>query len=55
MQRMDKVGYLHVISTFGEELFSKGNKFAPNERKFFPFRVESFSEGSKDHFDRVLP
>ena len=31
----------------------KGKKFVPMGSKFFPLRVDPFSEGNKNNFDRV--
>ena len=38
---------------FWKRVCSKRKEFAPKGSKFFPFRVDPFSEGSQNNFDRA--
>ena len=44
--------FLHTKSLL-KRVCSKRKEFVPNGRKFFPFKVDIFSEGKKNGFDRV--
>ena len=35
-----------VLPLLGKEIYSKWKEFAPSGSKFFPFRVDPFSEGA---------
>ena len=51
-------GFLFVSNRsvpFWKEIFYARKEFAPRGRKFFPFWVQPFSEGSKNNFDSNLP
>ena len=40
-------------SPFWKGDYSKRKEFAPRRSKFFPFRIDPFSEGRQNNFDRV--
>ena len=39
---------------FLERVHYKRKEFAPNGRKFSPLRVDPFSEGDRNNFERVI-
>ena len=48
--------YLHSYTSvpFWKGVCSKSKEFAPLGSKFFPIRVDPFSEGSQNNFVRVI-
>ena len=46
-------GFLHTNPLL-KRVHSNRKEFAPKGSKLFPFRVDSFSEGSKENFDTVI-
>ena len=43
------------LSPFWKEVYSKRKEFAPTGSKFFPFRVDPFSEGRQKPFEQLPP
>ena len=43
---------MHTVSS--EMDYSKRKEFAPHGSKLFPFRVDPFSEGKQNNFERVV-
>ena len=43
------------ISVFLKEVYSKRKEFAPNGSKFFPFKVDPFSEGRQNSLRKLPP
>ena len=44
--------FMHITPLL-KIVYSKRKEFAPNESKFFSFRVDPFSEESQNNFDTV--
>ena len=41
--------------TPSEKVYCKRKEFVPKEIRFFPFRLDPFSEESQNKFDKITP